>query len=233
MPQPFVLYPMLSVIENLNFVASLYGMGIFSRGRRMKTLLKFVELYDVRNRLAGKLSGGMQRRLQLAAALVHDPQLIFADEPTAGIDPMLREKFWEYFRVLRGEGHTLFITSQYVGEIRHCDIVGIMRAGRMLHINTPEELRRMAFGGEQIRFVVDPARALDAVQLLNNQPLVKDARRSLTHPGEIFVTTKDAGSALPMLIAVLQDREIGMNEADQYVPPFDDVFIELIKQKEK
>lgn len=230
MPQQFVLYPMLSVMENLNFVASLYGMGIFSRGRRMRSLLKFVELDDVRNRLAGRLSGGMQRRLQLAAALVHNPQLIFADEPTSGIDPVLRDKFWEYFRALRDEGHTLFITSQYVDEIRHCDLVAIMRGGRLLYINTPDELRRKAFGGEQLRIVVDPARALEAVQILNEQPIVSDARRSLAQPGLIFVSTKDAAGALPMLIALLQERQIGMNEADQYVPPFDDVFIELMRQ---
>src|SRR5574338_920773 len=158
MAQHLTLYPMLTVWENLNFAASLYGLGLFSRRKRLKELLKFVELYDARGRLASRLSGGMQRRLQLACALVHNPLLLFADEPTAGTDPLLRGKFWEHFRSLRDEGHSLFITTQYIGEIEHCDVVGIMRDGRMLYVDTPEGLRRRAFGGDVIRLAVDEAR---------------------------------------------------------------------------
>ena len=151
MPQQFVLYPMLNVSENFNFSSSLYGLGYFRRMDRRHKLLKFVELYDQRNRETSKLSGGMQRRLQLACALAHDPDLLFADEPTAGIDPVLRSKFWEHFRELRDAGKTIFVTTQYVGEAENCDLVGIMRAGRLLYIDTPTDLRRKAFGGDLIR----------------------------------------------------------------------------------
>jgi hypothetical protein len=91
MPQHFVLYPNLTVWENLNFVASLYGMGYLRRRKPLEQALEFVELSDARNRLGSQLSGGMQRRLELACTLVHNPLLIFADEPTAGIDPVLRQ----------------------------------------------------------------------------------------------------------------------------------------------
>jgi ABC-2 type transport system ATP-binding protein len=114
MPQLFVLYPELTVWENLNFAGSIYGMGL-RRGKRLKELLDFVELSDARNKLARQISGGMQRRLSLAATLVHDPELIFLDEPTAGIDPVLRRKFWDHFKQLQHEGRTLFITTQYGG----------------------------------------------------------------------------------------------------------------------
>ena len=106
MPQLFVLYPNLTVWENLNFAASLYGMGLF-RGKRLNEALKFVELYDHRGKLARNISGGMLRRLSLAATLVHDPQLLFLDEPTAGIDPILRRKFWDHFRELKNQGSTI------------------------------------------------------------------------------------------------------------------------------
>lgn len=230
MAQHLTLYPMLTVNENLNFAASLYGMGLLSRGRRLKSLLKFVELYDARNRLASKLSGGMQRRLQLACALAHDPRLIFADEPTAGTDPVLRGKFWEHFRSLRDEGHTLFVTTQYIGEIEHCDVVGIMQAGRLLFVDTPEGLRRRAFGGDVVRLAVDASRALEAVQVLNAQDIVSDARRSFGQPGLIYVSTSDAATAMPQLIAALRDHGIDVQEAERYIAPFDDVFIELMKQ---
>jgi len=143
--QQFVLYPELTVWENLNFAASFYGVGIFRR-RRLNKLLDFVELAGDKNKLARDLSGGMKRRLSLAAALVHKPELLFLDEPTAGIDPLLRRKFWDYFKELQADGHTLFITTQYVGEAAYCDLVGVMYGGRLLMIETPDGLRRKAYG---------------------------------------------------------------------------------------
>ncbi|HRV93037.1 MAG TPA: ABC transporter ATP-binding protein, partial [Anaerolineae bacterium] len=122
MPQLFVLYDDLSVWENLNFVASLYGVG-FGRSKRLKEVLDFVELANHKNKVVRKLSGGMKRRLSLAATLIHRPTLVFMDEPTAGIDPVLRRKFWDHFQSIREQGQTLFITTQYVGEAAYCDYV--------------------------------------------------------------------------------------------------------------
>ncbi len=231
MPQQFVLYPMLNVAENFNFSAALYGLGLFKRVHRQHQLLKFVELYKERHRATSKLSGGMQRRLQLACALAHDPELIFADEPTAGIDPVLRSKFWEHFRQLRDAGKTIFVTTQYVGEAENCDLVGIMRDGRLLYIDTPEDLRKKAFGGDLVRLVVDPARAEEAAQLLRQQPKVKDARRAFAQPNLLLVSTEDAASALPQLVSVLKEHNIDVFESEQYTSPFDEVFLELVKRE--
>lgn len=230
MPQNFVLYPMLTVWENLNFVASLYGLGFFGRHKRLRQLLTFTELYDARNRLASQLSGGMQRRLQLACALVHEPQLVFIDEPTAGIDPILRSKFWDHFRALRDDGRTLFVTTQYISEIEYCDLVGIMRDGQMVYIDTPDGLRRQAYGGDLLRVVVRPDDAVEAVNLLNSQSIVTDARRSFRQPGLLLISTDDAATAMPELLNVLENRNIAIQQADKYIPPFDDVFVELMKQ---
>ena len=98
--QGFVLYPELTVWENINFAASFYGVSPF-RAKRLNKLLDFVELSEHRNKLARDLSGGMKRRLSLAATMVHNPELLFLDEPTAGIDPILRRKFWDYFKELQ------------------------------------------------------------------------------------------------------------------------------------
>jgi ABC-2 type transport system ATP-binding protein len=231
MPQHFVLYPNLTVWENLNFVASLYGMGYFSRRKWLKQALDFVELNDARSRLGSQLSGGMQRRLELACTLVHDPLLIFADEPTAGIDPVLRSKFWDHFRNLRDLGRTLFMTTQYVGEAAYCDLVGVMRAGRLIHVDTPDNLRRAAFGGEIIQLVVEPGQAYDVAKILQTQPMVKDVRRSPEQPGLLYNYVDVASDKLPQIFNVMQEHpEVNVQQADKYMPPFDDVFIRLMEQ---
>lgn len=234
MPQHFVLYPNLTVWENLNFVASLYGMGYLRRRRQLRDLLEFVELSDAAGRLGSQISGGMQRRLELACMLVNSPQLMFADEPTAGIDPVLRAKFWEHFRALRDAGRTLFVTTQYVGEAAYCDMVAVMRAGRIIHLDTPENLQRSALGGEVIRLLVDPAHVLAAIQVCYQHPVARDVRRSSHEPGLLYVSVEDAGAALPLILAELgRHPEITVQQAERYAPPFDEIFIRLMEQAEE
>ena len=230
MPQQFVLYPNLTVNENMSFVASLYGIG-WRRRKLIPTLLDFVELGDARHRLGSQLSGGMKRRLVLASALLNDPVILFADEPTAGIDPVLRSKVWEQFRVLRDQGRTLFVTTQYVGEATYCDYVGVMRAGRLLHVDTPDALRKRALGGDVIELVVDPPHALEVLQLLQRQRPVADVRRSRTDPGRMFVYVDEAATRLPALLNIVREQTgATIQRAEQFNPPFDDVFVALMEQ---
>ena len=134
LPQASVLYPALTVEENLRFFASVYGLGGRSWNERSSDVLGFVELSDARDKRIHEISGGMQRRLSLAAALIHEPEVLFLDEPTAGIDPILRQSFWRLFGELRDGGTTLFITTQYVGEAAHCDLVGVLSEGRLIAV---------------------------------------------------------------------------------------------------
>ncbi len=146
MPQHFVLYPELSVRRNLEFMAGIYGLPHVGRTERIDALLSMVDLSDARDRAARRLSGGMQRRLQLAATLLHQPDLVIVDEPTAGIDPLLRARFWEHFRDLRDRGRTLIISTQYVTEAEYCDHVILMREGRLIAAGSPAALRERAYG---------------------------------------------------------------------------------------
>ena len=158
LPQSPALFGDLSVWENLNFHASMYGLAL-RRRKRLRQLLEWVELSDDGNKRVRDTSGGMQRRLALAATFVHDPSYLFLDEPTAGIDPILREKFWNQFRTLAGDGRTLLVTTQYVGEASFCDYVGLLSDGELLMFDTPQNLRRAAFDGEVID--VGPAASAD------------------------------------------------------------------------
>jgi len=232
-PQLFTLYPNLTVWENLNFVASLYGLSYLGRRRRLAELLSFVELTPATRRLGRDLSGGMQRRLSLACALVHNPALIFADEPTAGLDPVLRNKFWEHFRTLRDQGRSLFVTTQYVGEVSNCDLVGVMRDGRLVMVDTPTGLRRTALGGEIIRLVVEPSGVREAAQAMLRHPAVNDVRRARGEPGTLFVTVERAGEALPIVMNLLNELpEVTVRTVEEYQPPFDDILVTLLQQED-
>ncbi len=237
-PQHFVLYPRLSVAENAEFVASLYGMPRRQVKSRMDELLKFVDLTDAKNRLGQNLSGGMQRRLMLAGALMHDPALLFADEPTAGIDPVLRARFWEYFRQLRDEGRTLVVTTQVVSEAIYCDYVAVMRKGRILAVDTPQNLRKIALGGEIIDVTLaepdDVRRAIDSLKRWKD--VVIDARRSPNPAAEadIHVVVEDAREWLPEVLNRLENQRprISVASAAPLEVSYDEIFIKIMQQDE-
>lgn len=156
LPQHRALYGDLSIRHNLQMMASLQGMP--SRGRwlpgrrraaarnRVRELLALLDLEDVQRTRLRRSSGGEQRRLALAAALVHEPDLLVLDEPTSGVDPALRQRLWGHLADLRAGGTTMLVTTQYVSEAAHCDLIAMLVDGRPLAVATPEELRRRAFG---------------------------------------------------------------------------------------
>jgi ABC-2 type transport system ATP-binding protein len=231
MPQQFVLYPDLTVRQNLNFAASLYGLGWRERRTRLREMLDLVELSDHEDKITQKISGGMQRRLSLASTMMHKPSLLFLDEPTAGIDPVLRRKLWDYFRVLQKRGHTLFITTQYVGEAAYCDYVGVMSRGRLLTVDSPEGLRRKALGGDVI-----------LMQLTGNLPMEKwfSLQEQAFITGQVYpaedntwrMVVADASVALPELVEWAQAANLEVVSLREHQPSFDDVFLHLMQEEE-
>jgi len=226
MPQLFSLYEDLSAQENVGFVAALYGIGPFKRRALIRHALEVVELYDARHRLARDLSGGMQRRLELACALVHSPDVLFVDEPTAGIDPVLRETIWDELRVLRDEGRTLLVTTQYVSEAEFCDRVAMIIDGRLVALDTPDRLRKAVFGGEVIE--VNAERAVDP-DMLSTLEGVLAVRQ--TAPRQLIVTTADAGTVGPRIIEALRQAGVAVAGLEEHQPTFDEVFTGLVEQQ--
>ena len=192
MPQNVSLYDDLTVTENLDFVGSLFGMYLPRRRRRIKAILQWLELEDARSRRAIHLSGGMRRRLQLGCALIHDPQLVFLDEPTGGIDPIVRRAIWTELRRLRDAGRTLIVTTQIVTEAEECDTVALITRGRLVACATPDALRREAFGGELLE--VETSGMVDAEQLGRLSGI--DEVRQVT-PRRLVIVARDAASATP------------------------------------
>ena len=225
MPQQFTLYPDLTARENVDFVASLFGVLLRTRHRRTREVLQLVDLWDVRSRRAGRLSGGMQRRLELASALVHDPTLLFLDEPTAGIDPLLRATIWEELHRLRNDGRTLLVTTQYVNEAEECDAVALISDGRLIANAAPAELRRQAIGGDVVS--IETTEAFDAAGLRDVPGVVGLEQFG---PTQLRVTVEDASTALPDVVEAVAQRGGEVTSATERRPSFDEVFAILVER---
>jgi ABC-2 type transport system ATP-binding protein len=229
MPQLFMLHPDLTVWENLSFAASVYGIG-FRRSKRFKMLLDLVELAGQERKKARDLSGGGQRRLSLAAALIHNPELMFFDEPTSGIDPVLRRKFWDYFQGLKARGCTLFVTTQYVGEAAYCDYVGVMADSRLLMVDTPDNLKRFGMGGEVIELQVDGYLSRAQVEQLRDQTIILNRRVKVLDDLSLQLIVDDAAKAIPELLRYFEHNGVKVQLAQKLEPSFDDVFVQLIER---
>jgi ABC-2 type transport system ATP-binding protein len=182
-----------------------------------------VQLWDVRGRRAGQLSGGMQRRLELACALVHQPALLLLDEPTAGIDPILRRTIWEELGRLKAAGRTLLVTTQYVAEAEECDQVALIAGGRLVALGAPEELRRLASGGDLVE--IETAAPIDPA-VIGQHAGIRDVRS--TGYRTLVLVADDAATLTPQLDDLVTGAGGRLVSARQVVPSFDDVFEQLV-----
>jgi ABC-2 type transport system ATP-binding protein len=142
MSQKFSLYNDLTLAENIEFYGGVYGLDREKLKARQQQLLAELELTDQANRLTGDMPLGYKQRLALGCALLHDPQIIFLDEPTGGVDPEARRNFWDLIYRLAGEGKTVFVTTHYMDEAEFCNRVSIMYQGEIIALGSPQELKR-------------------------------------------------------------------------------------------
>jgi ABC-2 type transport system ATP-binding protein len=227
LPQQPVLFPELTLWENLNFHASLNGVR-FRRRARLEELLEFVDLAEDRSKKVHQASGGMQRRLALAATLVHRPEVIFLDEPTAGIDPILRRRIWERFRDLRDQGTLLVVTTQYVGEAAYCDDVGVLSDGQLLELYPPDALSRAVYGGEVVELTsaeVVPQPVLDEIVRLDEVAAMERPSMTTTR---IVVT--DATRGVAAIGDVLARHGVTNAACEVAQIDYDDVFVRIIER---
>ena len=195
----------------------------------MRSLLDLVDLGADRDKRLADCSGGMQRRLSLAATLVHDPELLFLDEPTAGIDPILRERFWQHFRGLRDQGRTIVVPTQYVGEAASCDLVAVMTEGRVLTVQPPDALGRFAFGGDPLAVTIDRGWvSRDELAELRRMPFVREVSR--TADG-LLVVVDDGERDVHGVRDWFERSSVEAVGVDVAQPTMDDLFVRIIERE--
>ena len=228
LPQTPALFAELSLLENLSFHASMYGLPL-RRRRRLCSVLDWVELTDDAGKRVADASGGMQRRLALAAAFVHDPEIVFLDEPTAGIDPILRDKIWKQFREVAATGKTLVLTTQYVGEAGMCDQVGLLSDGELLLVDTPANLRRAAFDGHVLDVVTSrPLSRAELTRLGDHEFVVGDIER--TDVSTVRVVVDDADGAIGQVERMLTELGVEVFEVSEHEVDYDEAFVRVVQR---
>ncbi len=227
MSQKFGLYPDLTVSENINFYADLYGMGRKGREKRIEELLDFSNMRPFIHRRADKLSGGMKQKLQLVCALIHTPQILLLDEPTNGVDPVSRRDFWRILGKLREEDVAVLITTAYLDEAERCDRVGLIDKGRLLAVGTPTEIKTL-MEGSILAIRSDQAREI--VSLLLTQPFSKSVN---LFGDTIHLVCNHIGETEVEVTRLLAEKKLHFQQMREIKPTLEDVFVSLLGDKDK
>jgi ABC-2 type transport system ATP-binding protein len=224
MSQKFGLYADLTVAENLTFYAGAYGVPAQQRRARVAQVLEFMGLGSRERQRAGTLSGGWKQRLALACATIHHPAVLFLDEPTAGVDPVSRRRFWSMIHGLAHEGTTIFLTTHYLDEAEGADRVALMYQGRLAALDTPANLRSTGLHGQL--FEIRCLQPLTALKLLETLPAVHDAVLF----GTAIHVIVEADTSPGLIEAQLRGEGIVVDEVTPIAPTLEDIFISRLNQ---
>lgn len=226
MSQRFSLYGNMTVHENLEFFAAVYGVPGSGLVARRAWALAFAGLAGQEDRLVEGFSGAVKQRLALACAVLHDPEVLFLDEPTAGVDPLARRRFWEMIGQLAERGVTVFVTTHYMDEAEQCHRLGLLHYGRLVTLGSPGELRAGMRGGELLELQCD--QPIAALSLFREMPEIEAS----LFGDRLHLLVTDAGKAQPKILAQLQDAGHQVARVEQVLPGLEDVFMAAIRQEQ-
>jgi ABC-2 type transport system ATP-binding protein len=225
MTQRFSLYEDLTVAENLNFYAGIYGVPFGQRGARVSEVLERSGLTARKKQLAGTLSGGWKQRVALASATIHQPPLLFLDEPTAGVDPVSRREFWEQIHRLSAEGTTVLLTTHYMDEAERCHRLSFIFHGELLDVGTPDEIieRRELSVAE-----LEVDRATEAAELLRSRPEVDE----VSHYGHLLrLATRGRFDAKDLAEQLLGSANFQVTQARRARVSVEDAFVSMVRHE--
>jgi len=231
MSQLFTLYKDLTAAENIRFYGQAFGLSRRALRRRQAEIIKMAGLQGRENELTGNLSGGWRQRLALGCAIVHKPRVVFLDEPTAGVDPISRREFWELIYDMAEQGVTVLVTTHYMDEAELCQRVGFISEGRLIALDTPDQLKRTRMRGQVLE--IDCAdseaamRVLQAARDSGRLPLDEVALYGV----QIHAVVPDAEAFKVPIAELLAEQGVAVNAVEWIAPTLEDVFISSVKAR--
>ena len=228
MSQKFSLYDDLTVSENIDFYSGIYRIDPRRKKERKEWVIEMAGLKEHRDSRTASLSGGWKQRLALGCAVLHEPPIIFLDEPTSGVDPSSRRQFWDLIYELSGRGVTIFVTTHYMDEAEYCDRLGLIYRGELIASGTPEELKNELMREEVLEVVCDrPQEAMDEVERIEG---VKDS--ALFGKG-LHVVVEESEAAASSIRRLLDERGYRPGRIERITPSLEDVFVSLIEARDR
>jgi ABC-2 type transport system ATP-binding protein len=228
MSQRFSLYDDLSVEENIDFFSGIYSVPRERRAERKDYVLRMAGIEERRSSLTSLLSGGWKQRLALGCAILHEPPILFLDEPTSGVDPIARRTFWDLIYQLSESGHTIFVSTHYMDEAEYCHRIALMYGGRVIALGTPAELKR-SLAAHHL-FHLEVSDLVGGIQTLEKIPGLSEIA---VFGGGLHVTAADATSAVGEMHAALDEAGITVPLIEPIEPSMEDVFVAMIEQEER
>lgn len=223
MSQLFSLYGDLTVDENIAFFAGLYGVTGRRRVERREWVLEMAGLAGMSKRLTGALSLGWKQRLALGTATLHEPAVLFLDEPTSGVDPISRRSFWELIYSLAAGGTTVFVSTHYMEEAEYCNRLALMNRGRLIALDAPASLRR---GMDQPLYEIAAANAAKAVEVLRELDCVLEVGM---FGRSVHATLRDGAAGVEGMRERLASRGVAVESIRRIEPSLEDVFVALVR----
>ncbi|HML21609.1 MAG TPA: ABC transporter ATP-binding protein [Aggregatilinea sp.] len=234
MSQKFTLYNDLTVEENLKFYGHGYGLHNRHLRERMASVLAMTGLEGHEHLTPPKLSGGWRQRLALGAAILHEPDILFLDEPTAGVDPLSRRAFWELLYEISARGTTIFVTTHYMDEAEHCENLGFIYQGKLIAQGAPSAIKAEHLPGEVVQLTpAHPAAALDLLKSAHQAGRLGASMDVSLYGAQIHVTTRDAAATQRRVLAALDDAHEAYSDADIIPPSLEDAFIQLVQEQKR
>ncbi|MBU0895262.1 MAG: ABC transporter ATP-binding protein [Candidatus Omnitrophica bacterium] len=228
MSQKFSLYDDLTVEENIEFYAGIYAVPRTDRKARQESIIKMAGIEEFRKSLTKTLSGGWKQRLALGCAIIHQPKIIFLDEPTSGVDPITRANFWSIIKEMASRGVTVFVTTHYMDEAENCNRMTLIYKGTMIAIGTPQEMKTKVMKDEVLEVTVPIAEDwVDRIQR------AKGVKESALFSTKIHAVVEDSLTSIPAIKEIFAENNLTDYDIRKIMPSLEDVFVSSIEAYDK
>jgi ABC-2 type transport system ATP-binding protein len=224
MSQKFSLYEDLTIEENIDFYSGIYRLNKEKKKDRKKWIMKMSGLEQLRSNLTRTLSTGWKQRLALGCAIIHEPPIVFLDEPTSGIDPIARKNFWNLIREMAANGVTVFVTTHYMDDADNCDRISLIYNGTIIAIGTPQELKKTSIEGYVLEISISDSHGW--VEKLKTLPAIKEIA---LFGNAVHAMVTDVASAVSDIRQFFERKNVNDYEVQQIQPSLEDVFVSLIE----